>query len=317
MKTNLIIGVGNLYVETNFLGVETNGRDEVTVGNEYSAPAYETHLGGSAVNFITQVNKYGLKSAIIGKCGQDDNADILLRMLKQEGINTDLIKKSASHLTNIDTGLIFSHSSQNIQFVAGNANQSLSFEDIDWNSPIFDKAWGVYFGGSFKQKNLWPKYPDIFEMLNKKGIKLFLDAGRVPVDASPEWVGILNEILPSTFGYLPNDKEIMSVTGKDSVMEALRIIKSSGVKLVAVKKGPEGCIVSDESGTYDLPAIEVKAVNTVGAGDCFNASLISAIATGNNLEEAGKFANAAAAFRVSKNYQPKKEEVDEFLSQQN
>jgi sugar/nucleoside kinase (ribokinase family) len=309
----LILGLGNLYVETNYLGIETGGNNQVDVGKEYSAPKYETHLGGSAVNFITQVNKFGLPCGIIGKCGTDDNADTLFKLFKSQGISTDLIKRSKDYQTNIDTGIVFAHSSQNIQIVAGNANQSLSLEDIDLDSPIFDKTYAVYFGGSFKQKNLWPKYPEIFKKLSGKGIKLYIDPGRVPVDANPEWVNILKDLLPMAEGYFPNDMEIQTVTGQKDLGKAINMVLGWGVKMIALKKGPDGATVKTSDLEVTTHGIKVNAINTVGAGDCFNASFISALYMGMSPLEAIKFANASAAFRVSKNYQPNINEVNRFI----
>jgi sugar/nucleoside kinase (ribokinase family) len=314
MNKNIILGLGNLYVETNFLGVETAGLNELKVGNEYSAPGYEVRLGGSAVNFITQIKRYGLACGIIGKCGLDEAAKTLFKLLQDEGIKTDLIKKSSGVLTNIDSGIILKHSAQNIQIVAGSANQSLAPEDIDFDSEILKNVSAIYFGGSFKQKNLWPHYPEIFKKLYKKGIKLFIDPGRVPVDADGEWVGILKDVLIYTYGYFPNDKEILDVTGESDINAAIETVLSWGVEKLAVKKGPEGCIVCSKSEKYQIKGFKVEAVSTVGAGDCFNASFIAALTDGKSLKEAGEFATAAASIRVSKNYQPGKAEVEKLLN---
>lgn len=313
MTKDLILGLGNLYVETNYLGVETGGSDVFEMGKEYSAPSYEVRLGGSAVNFITQVNKFGLPTGIIGKCGDDDNAQSLFKLLEKEGIKTDLIKKSNKHSTNVDTGLVVAHTAQNVQIIAGNANQSLAIEDINLNSPIFESVKAIYFGGCFKQKNLWPKYPEIFKTLDAKGIQLYIDAGRVPVDADKDWINILKEIMPQTSGYFPNDMEVRAVTGRENIEEAINEIIDMGAKLVVVKLGPDGCVARNKDKTVTVPGIKVDAVNTVGAGDCFNASFITQIIKGKDIQEASQFANASAAFRVSRNYQPNTEEVEEFF----
>ena len=206
-----------------------------------------------------------------------------------------------------------SHSAQNIQIVAGSANQSLSLEDIDLDNEIFDRVEAIYFGGCFKQKNLWPYYPEVFKNLNKRGIKLFIDPGRVPVDTTPEWIEILKTILPLSSGYFPNDKEILSVTGKDTVEDALKVIVSWGSKFTVVKLGPDGCLVNGNQENFRVNGYEIKAISTVGAGDVFNSSFICKLLEGKSLKECAKFANAAAAFRVSENKQGTLEDIERFI----
>jgi ribokinase len=313
MNKKILLSLGNLYVETNYLGVESAGSDILEVGKEYSAPKYETRLGGSAVNFITQSKKFGLDVGIIGKSGNDDAAKTLFELFEKEEIRTDLIKKSDKYITNVDTGLVLSHSVQNIQIVAGSANQSLSIKDIDFDAPIFKNVGAVYFGGAFKQKLLWPDYPNIFKMLANRNIKLFLDPGRVPVDADSNWVDILKDVLPFTSGYFPNDKEISTVTGMNDIKSAIKKVTSWGSKITVVKIGSEGCLVSNNGEINHVNGYKVEAVNTVGAGDCFNAAFIYQMLLDKPLFVSAKFANASAALRVSKNVQPNLEDVDDFL----
>ena len=116
----------------------------------------------------TFANKFGAEVGLVGKTGKDDSSKTLLKLLNDQGILTDLIKESEDVQTNVDTGLVVSHSAQNIQIVAGSANQSLSLEDIDLDNEIFDQVQAVYLGGCFKQKKLWPHYPEIFKNLNKR-----------------------------------------------------------------------------------------------------------------------------------------------------
>ncbi len=309
----ILLALGNLYVETNYLGVETVGKDIFEIGHEYSAPKYEVRLGGSAVNFITQARRFNLEVGLIGKTGEDDSSKTLFQLLKNEGIRTDLIKQSGDVQTNVDTGLVVSHSAQNVQIVAGSANQSLSIEDIDLNNKIFDEVEAVYFGGCFKQKNLWPHYPEIFNKLSEKGIKLFIDPGRVPVDASQEWIEVLKQILPLSSGYFPNDKEILFVTGEDNVEAALKVISSWGAKLTAVKLGPDGCLVGHNDGEIKVSGYKVEAISTVGAGDVFNASFITKLLKNEALKTCAQFANASAAFRVSENKQGTFEDIEKFI----
>lgn len=317
MSKNLsLVAVGNLYVETNFLGIETKESDVLESGKEYSAPLYELRLGGSAVNFITQSKRLGLSVGIIGKTGVDDAQKTLLKLFEKEGVKTTLISSSPDVQTNIDSGIIFAHSGQNIQFVAGSANESLALSDIPLDNPELHKASGIYFGGSFKQRLLWPHYPEIFKKLFQKDVKIFLDPGRVPVDASPEWINILTEILPYTYCYFPNDMEITSVTKVKELSIAIKKIMASGPQYIAVKRGPEGCIAASKDSYFEVPGHKIKPISTVGAGDSFNAAFISQLLNEKDLTSCGLYANACAALRVSTNSQPYPKDIEKFMRTQ-
>ncbi|MBI4058024.1 carbohydrate kinase family protein [Candidatus Microgenomates bacterium] len=162
-ERTILTGIGNIYVETNYLGLRTAGKDVLEVGKEYRAGKYETRLGGSVVNFITQAKRLGINVGLIGKCGDDEMGKRLIELLETEGIATEFIIISPGVQTSVDTGIVFEHSGSNIQLVAGNANQELCREDIDLNSRYFDQVKAVYLGGFLKQESLYKDYPQLLQ----------------------------------------------------------------------------------------------------------------------------------------------------------
>jgi sugar/nucleoside kinase (ribokinase family) len=310
---NYLLAIGNVYVETNYLGLDTAGKDILEEGREYKSSSYEIRLGGSVVNFITQAKKLGSFVGLIGKIGIDEPGEKLLSMLNEEGVATDLIIADPGVKTSVDTGVIFEHSGENIQLISGNANQSFSIKDINFDSSIFTATKAIYFGGFFKQTLLLPSYIEIFQNIQKMGIQLFLDSGRVPVDVTKQSIEILRTILPLTSGYFPNEDEAKDITHKSNINEAIKTISSWGVKLLVVKKGADGCTIAFDNKVDHISGYKVKAISTVGAGDAFNAGFVTSLLNGKSIKDAGIFANATAAFRVSKNRQPTSLEVEEFL----
>src|SRR5438309_1046408 len=111
MTKRTIIGIGNVYVETNFLGVNTGGNDFLEGGREYRAQDYEIKPAGSPINMVRQAMALGVRVGLIGKIGRDDMGELLKKLLQREGINTELLVESDHAKTSIDTGSIFSHGS--------------------------------------------------------------------------------------------------------------------------------------------------------------------------------------------------------------
>jgi len=89
--------------------------------------------------------------------------------------------------------------------------------------------------------------------------------------------------------------------------------------MVVLKLGGEGCAVSSGSGFKRIPGFEVRAVDTTGAGDAFNAALTYGHLVGWPLEKAARFANIVGAVKVTKMGAgvnvPTKAEIDRFLTE--
>lgn len=92
-------------------------------------------------------------------------------------------------------------------------------------------------------------------------------------------------------------KEVGSLASAKAVaMELLR----SGHRIVVITLGGQGAVVADAAGARHIPSFPAKAVDTTAAGDTFCGALAVALVEGKPLEEAARFASAAAAIAVSR-----------------
>jgi ribokinase len=73
-----------------------------------------------------------------------------------------------------------------------------------------------------------------------------------------------------------------------------------GAASVILKLGNTGCAAFTPDGEFWVPAFEVEAVDTTGAGDCFVGGFLAALHRGRSWLEAARFANAVAALSVQK-----------------
>lgn len=313
-KQPYLAAIGNVYVETNFLGLETGGSATLLTDREYRAAGYEIRPGGSAVNFVIQALQFGIRVAIIGKTGDDENGVRLRAMLTARGISDKLLVSDKTVQTSIDSGLVFAHTGTNIQVVAGNANQKLTSKDINTDHPLFTEIGLVYLGGFLKQSGLYRDYPRLTDELRRKGLKIVLDHGRIPVDIKDEQRKKLQETLMNVDIYLPNRNELRDITGITDIVRALKKAVSMGPSVVAVKLDHEGAMSYEQNGSFNrAPGYPVKPVNVVGAGDVFNAGFVASLLQGKTVGEALRFGNAAAAVKISTNIQPDTVAVTAFI----
>ena len=103
----------------------------------------------------------------------------------------------------------------------------------------------------------------------------------------------------------PNQSEAEVLTGIrvadiDSAHEAAKALRSCGVPIAIVKLGEDGVVYSYGDSSGHIPAFQVEAVDTVAAGDGFAGALAVALAEGQSMEDALRFANAAGALVVTK-----------------
>lgn len=88
---------------------------------------------------------------------------------------------------------------------------------------------------------------------------------------------------------------IASLGGPDDVDEAARWLLSQGPSIATVTLGREGCLVTADGGdTTRIAGLEVDAVDTTGAGDCFAGAFLWGLSRGRSPAEAGMAANSMA-----------------------
>jgi ribokinase len=103
----------------------------------------------------------------------------------------------------------------------------------------------------------------------------------------------------------PNSVEAKVLAGRapDAAIEPEQVARElirSGVKQVVMTLGENGALIVTDSSATRVPAIKLKAADTTGAGDAFNAGLAVALACGETLEDAVRFAVVTGGLAVTK-----------------
>jgi ribokinase len=123
----------------------------------------------------------------------------------------------------------------------------------------------------------------------------------------------------------PNQTEAKVLTGRNPnevapPEELASELIRSGVKQVVMTLGERGALIVTGSLVRHVPAINVSAVDTTGAGDAFNAGLAVALASGASLEAAVQFAVVTGGLAVRREgviaSLPRRSEVRDFYQQQ-
>ena len=109
---------------------------------------------------------------------------------------------------------------------------------------------------------------------------------------------MLHEVLSQADVITPNETEALQITGAETLQQAMERLLALGPSVVAITRGAYGVFIGSRTQVYDIPGLPICAVDTVGAGDVFAAALLTGLLADMPLLDAGRFANAAAAWKT-------------------
>ncbi len=248
-------------------------------------------IGGSAAITAVAAARLGLRVALVAAVGDDPAGRFLLGQLTAEGVNVSAMAIRPGVPTGATVAL--SRGQDRAILTATGAMTELTAADVP--AALLARVRHLHVGSYFLvERSLGPGLAGLFARARAAGVTTSLDTNW---DPSERWGGDqLRGILAQTGVLMPNEAEALRISGTDSLAEAAEVLTATGSRL-AVKCGAEGALCVDGAGgaqhTVVLPP--VQAMDTTGAGDCFNAGLITGLLRGLDLPRAAALGCAVAA----------------------
>jgi sugar/nucleoside kinase (ribokinase family) len=133
-------------------------------------------------------------------------------------------------------------------------------------------------------------------MTRENGLTTSLD---IQWDPAEKWNFNYKEVLPFVNVFLPNEQEVLSLTGENNLDNAITIL-TNYCKNIVVKLGSKGSIVANNGkSTLKKSYFNKNVIDAIGAGDSFNAGFIFKFINGNNIEECQSFGNLTGAINTT------------------
>ena len=268
--------------------------------------------GGKGANQAVSAARLGGDVVFLTCVGDDMQGRRLQEVFASDGIHTEYMKFSASSPTG--TALIFvADDGENCIAVAPGANRELLPGDIDAAESAFADASWLLMQLEIPLDTVYHTVDVAFA----KGIKVILNP-------APISEAIPNEVLHKLWLITPNETEAEKLTGikinsVDDAYRAADFLLAQGVQNVIVTLGSSGSVICHEDFHEFVPAREVVAVDTVGAGDVYNGALVTALSEGKSLPDAARFATLASSIAVTRpgaqTGVPHRPEVDALMNQ--
>lgn len=307
-----ILSIGTIYLDIDALDFPIS--QEMTIETETVGSKYMVGPGGSAFNLARMAAFLGRKPIFVGMVGDDEFGQMLEEKIRRSGVEPALTK---SPIAQTNLGLNFINpAGQTMMAVVGSANQFLTVEEVMGQIEKYKGRFKVlYIGGFFKQTQLIPIFASLIQTLKPLGVKIALDHGRVTNLVTQENLTELREILPFVDYYLPSEREFLQCWDSQSVEEALKKARALTNAVIVVKQAAAGATLYATNEPVRLPAYPVNVINTIGAGDSFNAGFMSSILSGEDPLSATKFGIANAALTISQRQLPTKDAVLSLMQQ--
>jgi ribokinase len=278
---------------------------ETILGGEFFTAA-----GGKGANQAVGAARAGGRVTFIARVGNDMFGERAVAALKHEGVDVRRVLRD-KHAASGAALIFVAKNGENSIAVAGGANAKLAAADVR-------RAAASIAGAAALVMQLETPLRSV-----QVAARLAVNAG-VPVILNPAPAQPLPTSLLKLVAILtPNETEAGLLTGINVSSPAAAAgvcakLRARGVRTVILTMGSRGAFVSDAAGSRLVPGFKVNAVDTTAAGDIFNGALSVALAEGKALDEAIRFANAAAAISVTRlgaqPSAPRRTEIERFLS---
>jgi|SRR5947209_2286809 len=245
---------------------------------------------GSAGGTAITLAKLGAEVSCAGAIGEDELGAVLVELLGRFGVDTSLLVRREGVQTSASVLPIRADGSRPAFHVVG-ANASYASADAPWDqiaaADHLHLGAPEFMGGEEAAK--------ILSFAREHGTVTSADllAPGEQAAAVRDWVAPALEHLDYL---LPNEEQVLGLSGQDELLDGARALLDRGVGCVAATCGERGAVVVDGEGAHEVPAFETEVVDTTGCGDAFSAGFLRGISLGAGRREAAALGCAAASF---------------------
>ena len=252
---------------------------------------------GGAGNFMIAARRMGLDVLASGIVGADLFGDYLVDLLRTERIDVSQVARVPGSTSTVVVVLTDQIKGEHV-FVGcyGRGTEVPYPRRLDRR---IAKADAVFIQGySLSEARMVPMARHAVETASAEGTPIFLDVGPFMAHVAEEDVAFM---LPRSEVILMTEEEVPFVSGGRSGQPAYDYLLEQGVKALVIKQGASGCtLVTLDEGTQTVPGFPARVVDTVGAGDCFDAAFTAGRLNGLSLWQACRLGNAMGAASVER-----------------
>lgn len=262
------------------------------LGETISGTRFQMGFGGKGANQAVMAAKLGGDVSMVTKVGPDIFGDDTRKNYANVGIDTTYVFTAQDSFTGVAPIWVDESSGNNAIILALGANDLLDPADVEKARPALEAArvlvcqWEVPLSATLA------------------ALRLAREAGVTTVfNPAPARNALPDEAYALSDIFCPNESETELLTGLpvatlEQAAAAAQVFLERGAGNVILTLGERGSLLVSPHQIAHVPATQVKAVDTTGAGDAFVGSLAYFLAAGRDLVDAIERANRIAAISV-------------------
>jgi fructokinase len=232
--------------------------------------------GGAPTNVAAAIAALGGQVELAAKVGNDPFGKQLVDVMKDFGVSTVWMLQDKNHFTTFAFVSLMEDGERDFVFNRG-ADGQLSEEEI--SGIDLDDFSIVHFGSAtgFLPAPLQQAYKTLLHKAAEKNIFISFDPnyrhllfpGNTQTFIEQSWY-----FMQRCHFFKLSDEEAMLITGTESVSQAATLLAEKTTAVFAITLGKEGTMLGFKGSTSIIPSIDIKPVDTTGAGDAFVGALL-------------------------------------------
>lgn len=278
--------VGELNPDLIFYGLPRELPEE----REILASGFELTLGSSSAILAHNLALLGSKVSFSSRIGTDVFGEMCCQKLREAGVDVGHVVRSGSGSNTGITLILPLPASRRILTYPG-AMFEMGIEDLDLD--YLATAHHFHLSSLFLHRRLSPDIPWLFREMKRRGMTTSLDTNDDPEN---RWNGVLEEVLQAVDLLLCTEEELAKIAKVEAAAEYV----SAKIPVLVVKRGARGACAYSEGRKIDMPPLHVGAIDSVGAGDSFDAGFLHQWIRKAPLETCVAFGNLTGGLSVTR-----------------
>jgi len=261
--------------------------EEMPVEREILGTGFDATLGGSSSILAHNLGVLGTRIGFASEVGDDAFGTIAHNYLLTTGVDLSHFRRKPGATTGVT--VLLPHGRRRHILTYPGVMAELTIAGLDLN--YLTAARHFHLSSLFLQTGLHAGLPGLFDQLKSAGLTLSLDTND---DPAGHWRGVLDTLLDKVDILLPNEDEILRIADATTLEASLDKL-APRIPLIVVKCGARGAVVQRGSQRDWVAPLTVTPVDTIGAGDSFNAGFLHSWLRDKDPLRAAAFGNITGA----------------------
>ena len=292
-----VVTIGSLNVDLLIRGNAPTDRVELT---HWVGPSDITITAAGSNGYATlALAKLGLRTGVVSVVADDVLGDMVLEEVKRAGVDVSHVTREPHSQSGIGIYLL----------LFGNKKRPLTYRyptHFPWPNPLgqADRDYllsgrHIHCAGYLHYREMWnDDLAQLYRAAQARGVTTSFDPQGMLTSYEGMWIEPVREILKYTDVLLVDAHEAAHLTLNQDAIAAAQTLQQAGPRIVVIKNGAQNTFVCTHERLFLQPASvvpEVDIVDTVGAGDTFDAAFVTGFLSGWSLVRCARFASAASA----------------------